>query len=428
MTNQVVGSQFIKDSMTAYGVYICANRAVPNFYDGMKPSIRRIAYTYWKHFMGTDVKVATLAGRTMAIHPHGDAALSGAISRMARQWAGANNHAIFINDGSVGSRVEPEIECIAAPRYLGVKGSKFLSDVVLDSSEVYDYVPTYDAKDIEVSRFTPAIPLSLINGDAGIALGYSVNILPRSVGSLSRMINSILDGGEPVDEGPGWNGFTGEVVKLDACKWESRSVVVEEQLPRKKVQHVIVDLPTNISYEFIIDSLERTGVDFSDETTDVYRIVCRLEKGQKVPAFRKSHAESIRFIRDGKMVSYQSVTEYLKEFVVWRLTVYERVRQYHISKLNAKAKDILGVVMSIRSKFNTLVDNTMTRQDMVDLAVKMNLPVSVVDMKVYEFSAENEKRLISEGAEVIADLKVWNQKTAVGMYKEKLSQISAKYW
>ena len=79
-----VGGMY-KDWFLEYASYVILDRAIPNVIDGLKPVQRRILYTLWSMNDGKLHKVANVAGQTMALHPHGDAAIVDALINMSNK-------------------------------------------------------------------------------------------------------------------------------------------------------------------------------------------------------------------------------------------------------------------------------------------------------------------------------------------------------
>lgn len=421
-------SDFIRTSMTNYGIYTCEDRAIPHFKDGLKPCVRRILYTYYKHFFGKEPKVADLAGRCMALHPHGDASLEGAISLAARQWAGANNHRLFDPTGAVGTRSLPEKKAIAAARYLSVKGSDFLKDIFYDDcSEVWKEIPNYDEKYTEIESFYPAIPLCLLNGDTGIGYGYSVNILPRKITDLKNVIESIIDK-KNVDKNiqPHWRGFTGRVSQEDYNKWVTYGVVKEEKIVKKK-RFVISDIPIDMSKGYVMDRLINLDIDFNDECDDNFRIVCNVKSISDIPEFKLSQNESIRVIDNDKgMVSYHSVYDYLVDFVGWRLSVYERSRQYWISNFRDKIHEYNSKLWAIRNNLFGMVINQ-PAEIIIGILKANNLHKSVLNISISEVSENNIRVLEKNLSDKQKELEKFLSTTKEKMYKDKLDDICKKH-
>lgn len=153
------------------------NRAIPSAIDGLLPVQRRILQIGLDHSYNRLVKTVRWAGDVMGrLHPHGDSSITGAIYGMVSKSRmiyplieGQGNFGGWSHEGyRVGSSPP------AAARYTEVKLSEF-------AKQVYDlasgYKPNFDQSTQEVVSYVPALPILLLNGNMGIATGYSSNVL-----------------------------------------------------------------------------------------------------------------------------------------------------------------------------------------------------------------------------------------------------------
>ena len=157
-------------------------RAFGDYRDGLKPIHRRILYLMHLDKVYGFTKVATLVGRIMKFHPHGDSSVYGALVRMGQPWV--MNYTYIDGQGNFGTQ---DGDPPAAGRYIEAKLSEFAKYVILDEldnvavnySENYDYtckVPDY---------LTSKIPLILINGINGIGEAYRTYIPPHNLNDVA---------------------------------------------------------------------------------------------------------------------------------------------------------------------------------------------------------------------------------------------------
>ena len=100
--------QLMQHHYIKYASYVILDRAIPNVVDGLKPVQRRILYTLWLMHDGKLHKVANVAGQTMMLHPHGDAAITDALVNLANKGylldTQGNFGSIFTGDPAAASR------------------------------------------------------------------------------------------------------------------------------------------------------------------------------------------------------------------------------------------------------------------------------------------------------------------------------------
>jgi DNA gyrase subunit A len=170
----------MKEDYGAYAMAVLLGRAVPDLYDGLKPAQRRILQTMAEENLkpeGRFVKCARVTGLTLAFyHPQGGC--YGTLVGMATPW---NNNVPWIDGhGNFGSSVDGP----AAERYTECKLRPSAVDILLRNRETWETRPNYDGTKSEAVRFNTAIPSILLNGDAGIAVGFATRLAPHGLRSI----------------------------------------------------------------------------------------------------------------------------------------------------------------------------------------------------------------------------------------------------
>lgn len=173
--------QFHKD-YKEYALYVERHRTVPEFRDGLKPVQRRIIYT--ARFVSnaeSNVKSADIVGVTMGkFHPHGDSSIQGALYTMTNWFQ--TKIPLFNGRGNFGNTYQ---NIPAAGRYTEVRLSSFTKDCILDElvscKEVIDWEPNYNNNRLEPSFLPCKVPLLLINGCTGIAVGDKVDVPSHNI-------------------------------------------------------------------------------------------------------------------------------------------------------------------------------------------------------------------------------------------------------
>ncbi|WP_298740362.1 DNA topoisomerase IV subunit A [uncultured Treponema sp.] len=156
-----------------YASYVIRDRAIPDLEDGLKPVQRRIMHTLFEVDDGYFQKVSFVVGRTMKYHPHGDASIYGALVNLA-------NKEIFIEkQGNFGNKFTGDGP--SAGRYIECRIHPLAKDFLVTNPKITHYVPNYDGRDIEPEVYRAKIPLTLIMGAEGIAVGMSTKILPYNL-------------------------------------------------------------------------------------------------------------------------------------------------------------------------------------------------------------------------------------------------------
>ncbi len=196
----------MKDNYIKYASYVILDRAIPHVIDGLKPVQRRILHTLFRMHDGKLHKVANVAGQTMAYHPHGDAAIIDALVNMS------NKGFLLDQQGNFGNIFTGDPA--AAARYIETRLSP-LAKETLFNPDLTPTIPSYDGRNQEPICLPAKIPVLLMQGASGIAVGMSTNILPHNFVELLEAEIAILEG-KPYEVLPDF--LTGGI--MDASEYE----------------------------------------------------------------------------------------------------------------------------------------------------------------------------------------------------------------
>ena len=179
----------VKTSFLDYAMSVIVARAIPDVRDGMKPVHRRIIYSMSETGNTPDKpfkKCARIVGDVMGkYHPHGDAAIYGALVRLAQPFA--MRYTLVEGHGNFGSIDGDEP---AAYRYTEARMAKLALEMVRDiNCDVVDFMDNYDGVDQEPTVLPSRIPNLLVNGSSGIAVGMATNIPPHN---LCEVIDGVI--------------------------------------------------------------------------------------------------------------------------------------------------------------------------------------------------------------------------------------------
>lgn len=176
-----------RENYLRYASYVILDRAIPHVIDGLKPVQRRILWTLFKIDDGKLHKVANVAGQTMALHPHGDAAIIDALVTIA------NKEYLLEKQGNFGN---PHTgDPAAAARYIETKLSQLAKETLFNPA-LTKFIPSYDGRNQEPVVLPAKIPLLLMQGAEGIAVGMATKVFPHNFTELLEAQISLLEGKE----------------------------------------------------------------------------------------------------------------------------------------------------------------------------------------------------------------------------------------
>lgn len=267
-----------------YASYVIRDRAIPDLEDGLKPVQRRIMHTLFKIDDGRFHKVAGVVGECMKYHPHGDASIGGALVVLA-------NKGIFIDkQGNFGNMYTGD--AASAPRYIECRVHP-LAKEFLYNPNITNYVPSYDGRSEEPVVFRAKIPVALIIGAEGIAVGMSTKILPYN-------IKEVLDAEIKYLKGESFEIFpdvpTGGLIDVSNYNDGNGKIITRAKFDmsdEKKI--VITELPVDTNSAQLLDSIENayklgkikiSSID--DFTTDHCHIEIKLPRGVYAKDIEKS--------------------------------------------------------------------------------------------------------------------------------------------
>ncbi|MGA1825190.1 MAG: DNA topoisomerase IV subunit A [bacterium] len=163
---KIMGQNFIE-----YASYVIKDRAIPEINDGLKPVQRRILHSLFTMEDGRFNKVANVVGHCMQYHPHGDASIYSALVNLANKEyfieKQGNFGNIFTGDAPAAARY---IECRLTP----------LAKEVLFNKDITKVIDSYDGRNKEPLFLPSKIPVLLLLGTEGIAVGMATKILPHN--------------------------------------------------------------------------------------------------------------------------------------------------------------------------------------------------------------------------------------------------------
>lgn len=265
----------MKDNYIRYASYVILDRAIPDIADGLKPVQRRILHTLFKMHDGKFHKVANVCGQVMAYHPHGDAPIYEALVNIA------NKGFLLDTQGNFGNIFTGD--SAAAARYIETRLSPFALDVLFNP-KLTDYVPSYDGRNSEPIVFPAKVPLLLMQGAEGIAVGMATHIFPHNFSELIEAEIHHLKG-ESYTLYPDFP--TGGIMDVSQYEEGKGKIRVRAKIEVKDQKSLIIrEIPPSTTTESVIQSIDdaaRKGkfkIDgIFDYTADKVEIAISLPRG-----------------------------------------------------------------------------------------------------------------------------------------------------
>ncbi len=228
-----------------YASYVIRDRAIPNLSDGLKPVQRRIMWTLHEKDTGTFIKVNTIAGAAMQYHPHGDASINDALVVLV------NKRYVIEGQGNFGNIYTGD--SAAAGRYIECRLTE-LARNELFNDEITDFVPSYDGRSKEPVTLPSKLPLLLMLGTEGIAVGMAARILPHNFPELLQAQIAILKK-QPFKVLPDFQ--TGGLMDAREYRDGAGQIKVRAKIKVKDDTTVVIkEIPPTTTTESLISSIE----------------------------------------------------------------------------------------------------------------------------------------------------------------------------
>ncbi|MCF8054104.1 MAG: DNA gyrase subunit A [Deltaproteobacteria bacterium] len=371
----------MQKSYLDYAMSVIIGRAIPDVRDGLKPVHRRSLFAM--NEMGSKwnkpyKKSARIVGDIIGkYHPHGDSAAYDTIVRMAQDFS--MRYRLIDGQGNFGS---VDGDPPAAMRYTEVRMERITEELLQElDRETVDFIPNYDESLMEPVVLPARLPMLLLNGGSGIAVGVASNIPPHNISEIiAATVALIKDPAISVTElmryvqGPDFPtaGFIcGREGIISAYKTGRGSIkiraraVIEKNERTDRESIVITELPYQVNKAVLVEKISELvkerrieGIaDLRDESDrDGIRVVLDLKKDENSTVllnnlFKHSQLEAsygilMLAIRQGRPCVL-NLKEILESFVEFRQEVVVRRTRFDLRKAQERAHILAGLLIAL---------------------------------------------------------------------------------
>ena len=377
---QVNIDQQMRSAYIDYSMSVIVSRALPDVRDGFKPVHRRVLFGMdglgLRHTSQTK-KSARIVGEVLGkYHPHGDFSVYDAMARMAQDWS--LRYPLVFGQGNFGSM---DGDPVAAMRYTEAKLSKLSDEVLADlDKDTVDFQNNFDDSLQEPTVLPTKVPLLLLNGSSGIAVGMATNMAPHNLSECCDAICAYIDNPEiTVEElmqyvkGPDFP--TGGVLQgrqgiKDAFETGRGRIVIRSKTDIEVSESgretiVVTEIPYMVNKREMIEKIAELvenkkieGISYiNDETTmKGVRIVIKLKKDANSNVvlntlFKYTPLQSSFSVNNVALVNGRPRTLNLKDlikyFVKHRHEVILRRTRFDLDKAQKKAHILEGLLKAL---------------------------------------------------------------------------------
>lgn len=265
-------ADFAERAYLDYAISVVKGRALPDLCDGMKPVQRRILFAMDRMGLGNSakpVKSARVVGDVLGkFHPHGDQSAYDALVRLAQDFS--VRYPLIDGQGNFGSR---DGDGAAAMRYTEARLTRFADLLLTELDEgTVAFGPNYDGSFEEPLRLPARLPICLLNGASGIAVGMATEIPPHNLREAARAAIALIERPAmtpaellehlPGPDFPGGGQLISPAQEIAAAYATGRgSLKVRarwtlEELARGQWQLVVYELPHGVSSQKVLEEIE----------------------------------------------------------------------------------------------------------------------------------------------------------------------------
>lgn len=467
----------MRRSYIDYAMSVIVGRALPDVRDGLKPVHRRILYAMHEIGLAPDKsfkKCAKVVGEVLGkYHPHGDTSVYDALVRLAQDFA--CRYPLVNGHGNFGSI---EGDNAAAMRYTECKLAHIAAPLLQDiEQDTVDFVPNYDGSEEEPSVLPTRLPMLLLNGSGGIAVGMATNIPPFNLtevvnGCIAAIDNphignedllSIITGPDFPTGGQiiGTAGIR-EAFKTGRGSVLMRAVTSIEQIPGGGGRHectaiIVTEIPYQVNLTTLTEKIAELvrdkkieGIrDLRNESDrDGLRLVIELKRDAKPDVvqrnlFKHTQLQTTFGVNMLALVNNQprllTMADILNEFVEHRVNVVVRRTRFELRKAEARAHILAGLLIALGDLDNIIKlirGAQSTEQARQELQAKYSLDLdqanAILEMQLRRLTGLEREKITAEYEDLRAKIAEYqsilaDRQKVLTIIKAELLELKDKY-
>ena len=469
---QVNIDQQMRSAYIDYSMSVIVSRALPDVRDGMKPVHRRVLFGMeglGLTYSSQTKKSARIVGEVLGkYHPHGDSSVYDTMARMAQDWS--LRYPLVFGQGNFGSM---DGDPVAAMRYTEAKLSKLSDEVLADlDKDTVDFQNNFDDSLQEPTVLPTKLPLLLLNGASGIAVGMATNMAPHNLTECCDAICAYIDNPEITIEelmhyikGPDFP--TGGIIQgrqgiKDAFETGRGRIVIRSKTEIEvndsgRETIVVTEIPYMVNkremIEKIAELVETKKVDgiayINDETTmKGVRVVIRLKKDANANVvlnmlYKYSPLQSSFSVNNVALVNGRPRTLNLKQlikyFVRHRHEVVLRRTRFDLEKARKRAHILEGLLKAldvIDQIINIIRSSKSVEEAKNELMATFGFTdiqaTAIVEMRLRQLTGLEREKLQNEFDELMKFIRycedvLADEKLQMGIIKDETLEMKEKY-
>ena len=469
---QVNIDQQMRSAYIDYSMSVIVSRALPDVRDGFKPVHRRVLFGMeglGLTWTSQTKKSARIVGEVLGkYHPHGDSSVYDAMARMAQDWS--LRYPLVFGQGNFGSM---DGDPVAAMRYTEAKLSKLSDEVLADlDKDTVDFQNNFDDSLQEPTVLPTKLPLLLLNGSSGIAVGMATNMAPHNLTECCDAICAYIDNPEiTVEElmqyvkGPDFP--TGGIIQgrqgiKDAFETGRGRIVIRSKTDIEVSESgretiVVTEIPYMVNkremIEKIAELVETKKVDgiayINDETTmKGVRIVIRLKKDANANVvlnmlYKYSPLQSSFSVNNVALVNGRPRTLNLKDLIKYfvrhrhevvlrrtRFDLEKARKRAHILEGLLKALDVIDQIINIIRSSKNVEE---AKNELISTFAFSDVQATaIVEMRLRQLTGLEREKLQNEYDELMKFIRycedvLANESMQMQIIKDETNEMKEKY-
>lgn len=465
--------EHMKSAYINYSMSVIVSRALPDVRDGLKPVHRRILYDMSAELgLSSDKptrKSARIVGDVLGkFHPHGDSSVYEAMVRMAQEWA--MRYPLVDGQGNFGSM---DGDSAAAMRYTEARMKKITDEVLADiEKETIDWTSNFDDTMLEPTVLPTRIPLLLVNGSSGIAVGMATNMAPHNLSEVIDACCAYIDNPElPCEDllkyvkGPDFPtgamiyGYEG--VKEALLTGRGRVVM----RARTEIEHtasgreciVVTEIPYQVNKELMIKKIAAMvnekkieGISYINDESDRngLRIIIILKQDAVASVvlntlYKNTELQTSFSVNNIALVNGRpqllNLKDLVQHFVEHRHDVVVRRTRYDLKKAEDRLHIVQGLLIA-QDNIDEVIHTIRAAKTPIEakqaLIEKFNLSEiqasAIIEMRLRALTGLEHGKLVAERDELERQIAYFREvlssvEKQMGIIKEELLEIKAKY-
>jgi len=431
----------MKKSYMDYAMSVIVGRAIPDVRDGLKPVHRRVLYAMAElgnRWNKPYKKSARIVGDVIGkFHPHGDTAAYDTIVRLAQDFS--MRYPLVDGQGNFGSI---DGDPAAAMRYTEIRMTRIAEEILADiDKDTVDFVANYDGSLQEPTVLPTKVPVLMLNGGAGIAVGVAGNIPPHNLTELCDGIIALIQ--NPSIDVPGLMnyihgpdfptaGYVNGREGIVSAYMTGRGIIrvraramVERNARTDRESIVITEIPYLVNKSLLIEKISDlvrdkkiTGIaDLRDESDrEGLRVVIDLKRDE-IPGvilnqlYKHTQLESsfgiiLLSIDEGRPHVF-NLKEVLQRFVDFRKTVVTRRTIYELNRARERLHILEGFIIALDNidEIITLIKASKNAAEaaqslMADFGLTDIQAKAILDMRLQRLTGLERDKIRDEHREV----------------------------